>query len=77
MSDGGVKRAPLETAEVITRMIGEEIGRRCPPGWAFVLVLVDHGRTGYKTYVGNLDRDDAVAMLRELANDVEKNPPGI
>lgn len=64
-------RAPLETAEVVARSIGRLIADACPPGWGFVLTLGTYGEGGCVTYLSNIEREDAIKMLREMIQKIE------
>lgn len=70
-------RASLEAAEIAARKIGVEIGKSLPKGWGFVLTLASFGDGSAEqprrmTYIANVQRGDAVRMLRELAGKIER-----
>lgn len=66
------QRAPLENAEVVARDIGRLIKGACPPGWGFALILASYGQDGFMTYLASMRREDAIKLLRETADKIEK-----
>ena len=70
------ERAPLESAEVTARKIGERLAEKMPPGWGFTLVLASYGEGGFCTYISSVQREGAVKMLHELLDKIERNEQG-
>lgn len=77
--------APLETAEVKCRRIGELIGKDMPKGWGFMLILASHGsgvddggrEIGRMTYISNCQREGMIGMMREMIEKFERREPSI
>lgn len=65
-----LERALLEQAEVQARELAKTVREKCP-GWGFVLILSSYGEGGYMTYQANVERRQAVHLLRELAGKLE------
>jgi hypothetical protein len=74
---GGENRAPLETAEVVARKIGESIGSVLPPGWCFALILASIGEGGYTTWISSIKREGTIRLLREMADKLERGEPNV
>jgi len=70
-------RATLEEAEVVARKIGSLIGAVMPPGWGFMLVLGTYGEGGCLTYVSSVEREGAIAMLKEMIAKIERGEPNL
>jgi len=71
------RRAPLENAEVVASDIGRLIKDACPPGWGFFLLLASYGQDGFMTYLASMGRADAIKLLRETADKLEKGSPQV
>lgn len=70
-----MSRAPLESAENKARDIARTLKAACPPGWGFVLVLASYGEDGFSTYMSSVERQDAVKLMREMADRIESQEP--
>jgi hypothetical protein len=46
-----------------------------PKGWAFALVIATLGDGGLMTYVSNVQRNDMIHLLREVAGKLERGEP--
>ena len=71
-------RAPLEVAEARLRVIGRKVKTQMPNGWGFVLCMAsfdEGGPDGRMTYLSSVQRADAVNLLRELADKLERQEP--
>lgn len=62
---------PLKELEDTARDIGKTIGRVCPPGSGFLLVLYDFGHGGNMTYISNGQREDCIRPMKELLEKIE------
>lgn len=66
----------LRKVEADARGIAQVIGSRVPPGWGFALMFFEFGPSGQSTWISNAKRADAVKMLRELADRLERDEAG-
>jgi hypothetical protein len=75
------EHAPLRAVEALSREIGHLIGKACPPGYGFLLVMFSFGEGGFTNYISNAEREDVVRLLDELraklAAGDEGAPPGV
>lgn len=67
------RRATLESAEVKCREIARRLKGVMPEGWGFMLVLSSFGEDGFFTYLSDLQRADAIKLLREAVSKIERN----
>jgi len=55
---------------------GQQIGRALkevlPPEVAFFLILSNYGADGTMVYTSSVERENAIKLLREMANKLEK-----
>lgn len=58
--------ATLEEAERQGQYAARAMKKIMPRGWGFLLVMAQFGPDGDLTYVSDINREDAVAMLLEL-----------
>ena len=70
--------SPLEVVEERTLEIGRFLkAQMMPPGWGFVLMLVnfteDGEKSGRMTYLSSCDGEAIPTMLREMAEKLEKD----
>lgn len=56
----------LEEAERAAQYAGRGVAEHCPDGWGFLVLMATFGAGGDMTYVSNVEREDASAMLEEL-----------
>lgn len=72
------RSSELEEAEKTVRDIGRLLKSKLPADWGFFLCLADFGPAGraegFKTYTASIVREDAIKLLREMANDLEADP---
>ena len=65
---------PLERAEETCKKLGGLLGPAIPPGWGFVLILMNYNQTtpkGRLTYISSCDRETIPTALREMADLLE------
>ncbi len=48
------------------RLAAEEVTKKFPDGWGFILIAAPLGEGGRTTYAANVDRADAIKLLKEL-----------
>jgi hypothetical protein len=70
------EKATLPNAEAIAAEIGENLNDQMPEGWGFTLVLSEFTEPGhppgFSTYLSNCSREDAINVLRETADALER-----
>lgn len=69
------KRAPLESAEIKTREIARILKSIMPKEWGYFLCISSFGADGFFTYMSDIQRADAIKLLRETADKLEKGAP--
>ena len=64
--------APLHEAEIKARELARSLHDLMPEGWGFVLVLAEIGEGQGCTYIADVNREDAVKLMRETASIIQK-----
>lgn len=67
----------LRQLEFSMNEIAHEIVSRIPEDACFILILSTVGRDGYSTFGSNIHREDALALIKELLDNIDKNTPTI
>lgn len=48
----------------------------CPPGWGFIAMIFEFGENENLQWVSNAQREDAIKLIREFADHLEKRQAG-
>jgi len=67
-----MKRAPLETAEILTRKLGESMAEVAPKGWVYSIMFTCLENGGYTTYATNMTDKELSLVMRNMADKLDK-----
>lgn len=67
-------RVEADCANIARHAAETTIKPLLPPGTGFALLVFDMGDGGCMTYASNATRESMVKALRELADNLERNP---
>jgi len=62
----------IQELEARARNIGSTLKQTLPKNVAFFLLLSNWGEGGMKTYVSSMEREGAIKLLREMADNLEE-----
>lgn len=74
---GERKRGTLEEAERVMASVAREVENRLPAGWCFLVLACSRTAPGFTSYVANVERADAVALLTEWLVKIQLRKPGV
>jgi hypothetical protein len=58
--------AERQRMERAARSMGQTIGKACPPGVGFALIMFTFGEGDWSTYISNANRADMIRGLEEF-----------
>lgn len=65
--------SPKFELDAHTALIGRALKDTLPPEIAFFLCLANFGEGGTMTYASSIERENAIKLLREMADKLEKD----